>query len=285
MTRALVVLAASVIAPTATCALFPSLDGLTHEGDAEAVDAPTAPDSAADVVDATAPDAGRFCDNVSPKPVYCEDFDEPVAIDPSTLGGYGVSGGGTLTIDTTEWSSAPRSLLATMPAVSSGSAAAAAYPSVGPSPTMVTLAFDANIEAGDTDVGISGLLTGATGLFVEVGPDGIYLQEGNYSSNPMYPTHPKHAVDWSVGWTHIEVTLTRTMSGALSSLAVNGMMLETNYACDPRFTFGAVQPSRRSAHRPPRQRRRVRHPVNQFSVNVFPTVIADPENAGTFAPR
>jgi len=211
--------------------LFPSLDGL---GGADAGDA------AEDGV--TAPDGGRFCASLTPAPAFCEDFDEPDgAPDLSKWLGYSVNGGASLSVDDTFALSSPRSLLAVAPALSSSSAEAAVFPAAGPTPTArAELVFDVDLVPGNSDATLCSLVSpSATTVYLIVGPGGIHVGEGPYDG--AYPYHPTHAVDWSAGWVHVDLTLNRTATGATTSLAVNAAALETNYACDSRFEFGPEQ--------------------------------------------
>jgi hypothetical protein len=224
-----------VIALGSGC-LFPSLDGLTGGA---------APDASMDVAIKDGPpsgDAGRFCDGVSPTPAFCEDFDQPTPPDVTAWTGFTQTGGGKLSVDATYALSSPRSLLTEAPAISSGSGEAAAFPSLGPAPSSsAKLSFDVSLTPGDNSVAVAGFVSNATNVYVVVGPSGIHLGEGAYSAAPMYPSHPTYPVTWAKGWTHIDVTLKRAGSAATTSLSVDGTVLETDFACDSRFTWGALQ--------------------------------------------
>ena len=214
------------------CGLFPSLSDLSGADAGGPIDA--SKDAAADAT------TTRFCDGVSPTPQYCEDFDEVTAPNLFALESLTVDNGASYALDTTDVGSAPRSLLVTVPAVSDGTALHAAYyPTIGNAPHLATLSFDAKVDPGDTNVVSAGfVMNKGTSLLLVVGPGGVMFQEGGYASAPTYPQHPRYPVDWTKGWLHFDMKLSRDASGlALSSLSIDGKVLETDFVCDSRFVF------------------------------------------------
>jgi hypothetical protein len=151
--------------------------------------------------------------------------------------------GGTVTLDTTTALSQPRSLFANAPAATSTQVQAAMYGPLGPAPTTsAKLSLDFDLTPGDTDTAFGGLIANVgTNVYLLVGPSGLCLQEGAYSTAPTYPRHPCHAVDFSKGWTHVDITLKRAGGGSVTtSLAIDGTAVETDYACDARFSLQAL---------------------------------------------
>ena len=129
------------------CALFPSLGGLSDENDAAQLDV-------ADAAKTDGPieggDAGRWCDSLSPAPMFCDDFDDQGPLTRWT--DSFVRAGATIGRDGTDFQSSPNALLALSPPANSPSGAYV-YLDTASTKSKVHIAYDMRIDARDTSVG------------------------------------------------------------------------------------------------------------------------------------
>jgi hypothetical protein len=130
------------------CALFPSLDGLSDGGkqDAAQSDGPT-PDAPVEGGNA---DAGRWCDSLSPAPMFCDDFDDQGPLTRWT--DFFVRAGATIGRDGTDFRSSPNSLLAVSPPANTPSGANV-HLDTSATKSKVHVAYDMRIDARDKSVG------------------------------------------------------------------------------------------------------------------------------------
>lgn len=224
------------------CSLTTSVDGLTggaspeagEAGDAAVVDAPPGDaDSDASPRDASAEaaiDGGRFCATLTPKPSFCDDFDDE---GPFSLWTTPVIGaGGSVVRDRTRAVSAPNSLLTT------SAASASSVPALLrlASPTLVhrvRIAYDVRVEARDPQTayaevsyirfGPGSIRKHAFYIRLFAGPTSFaaeaYLGDGGVSANNFNPINNPTFSDWMrVG---VDYDL-RDASASRVSVTING---------------------------------------------------------------
>jgi hypothetical protein len=224
--------------------------GPTDDGpDAPALDDSAAPDVASDsfVRDAPTPsdtgpaaeagDAGEgglpaFCASLSPRPVFCDDFDEhPLPGVWDTL----TQTGGTVTLDNAASVSPPKSLLAKDSALQPGQpldSALRMHFSLPPPPT--TFVWDFWIQPVAVDTGTTAAIVfasidftdGASNrysvqftLFQNGGPLGVRMEEqsGFADGGSSYTAHPLPDPLPIGKWTDLRLTLTRTAATSASA--------------------------------------------------------------------
>lgn len=129
------------------CALFPTLDGLGGGADAsEAAAGDASPEAAGD----GGSDGGRWCDSLSPAPMFCDDFDDQGPFTRWT--DQNVQNSGALSRDPTAFRSAPNALLS-VAAASTTSSPACVFLQTNATKSQVHVAYDMQIDARDTSVG------------------------------------------------------------------------------------------------------------------------------------
>jgi hypothetical protein len=183
-------------------------------------------DAPADTVDAT---ATTFCASLSPSPLFCEDFDEG-----STMQGwsYAHTVTGSLALDSTEFRSAPASLMAQSGIAGAGTVDVAVYRTFalsGTSSLAATLDLDIRVDRADADGGLAvlaqlGLFDGTGGgqYFVQLVADSHGAAPWNASVNEAFfatgTNNPPviHPVAQAVAigaWTHVTLAVTAPFAG------------------------------------------------------------------------
>ena len=130
------------------CSLFPSLDGLS--GDQKDAAQPDAADAAKADAPVEGGDAGRWCDSLSPAPMFCDDFDDQGPLTRWT-DSY-VRAGATIARDGTAFQSAPNALFAISPPAN-GPSSAYVHLDTSSAKGKVHVAYDMRIDARDTSIG------------------------------------------------------------------------------------------------------------------------------------
>ena len=242
VTKSLAVAAA--LGTSAAC-LFPSLDFGPSDAAADG-----GLDASADVVDsgaaeaeASAPDAGPFCASLSPKPIFCADFDEG-----SVTAGWDDThlDQGTVTLSTTTSVSSPAAALAQTPATQTGYPVAALEKKF-PQPTGdVVVAFDLDLETIDPNAPYTKLL--ALSFDGNNPPFVFYLQIPDPSHVDVALAVPQadggeSYDDFGVAglpqlgkWTHVEIDLFKSTTDATMA---SGQVLFDGSAVIPKFDFGS----------------------------------------------
>jgi len=175
-----------------------------------------------------------FCASLSPKPLFCADFDEGSA----TAGWDSVSGQkGTASLNTSESTSAPASMAIDTVAISSGQVDCAGYklfPTLVNKALTMTLAFDVRFDATDAkkDAVIGSIqLNAANGTLYEVQVDVAMSTSGDLTVDVPELTTPTSGTETYVDhtlskklalgqWHHIVLLETAPASSGSGSLVV-----------------------------------------------------------------
>lgn len=194
-------LAVAGLAVLAGC-LWPSTDGLSTPDGADAGDASV--DGCVDCLDASTPDVAAdalsdasdagdaaalgFCDGLSPKPVFCEDFDSN-AVFSAQFTNVHVTAKGKLGADTAAFTSPPRSLLAQLQQAGTNADFAFLTRVFTGAPTDLDYSLDVRIDAlvaGESSV-LAGLVVGegtpAEHAMAMVASDGDLFFEESYPTD------------------------------------------------------------------------------------------------------
>jgi hypothetical protein len=209
-------------------------DGPVDDGDASG-DVTSEPSGDASGERDAAPPAeggGTFCQKLSPQPYFCTDFDEGAG---SPFGwSYADTVKGTLTLDTSEYTSAPASMLATTPVVMTSNVTVdtAVYKDVPSGPTTFggTLDWDMRVDLVDAPGNVAvlaqiALLDSAGGgqYYLQVvatsngaTPLDVQLNEEFFSQDASTGMPFNHAVSGAIPpqmWTHLKLQMTVPASG------------------------------------------------------------------------
>jgi hypothetical protein len=253
------IIAAAVL--SAPACLFPSLDGLTS-GDASidvANDAPTdaasketSTDAAPDVIATDASDAGDggFCATLSPKPLFCQDFDEgPVATGWDNIN----ANVGTVDVSSAQSVSPPKSLLATFPSATNLYVFDYVAKNFKAPIGNATLEFDLDMDTIDpsqqyTKV-VEFVFSGNTPNYI------LYLQITDSTTLSMVYQQPTSDGGVTFGdyggtqlpplgkWTHVKIDLfksTTDSSTAAADLFIDGNVALTSFPLGSSAAFGDV---------------------------------------------
>lgn len=229
----LIIGAGTLALSTIRCALMPAVDELSG---GERVS-----DAAAEQRDAASPDggdAGRWCDSVSPKPMFCDDFDDQGPL--SRWDGQYTRAGGFVGRDDASARSAPSSLLVVTPPAT-GPGSAIVYRATTTPKSKVRVAYDVKIDARDSKSGYAesdyirfdGPLRFSVYLRLNLDP-----KVTNVITSEAYPDGGVQAHDVSLGvgsrfdaWTRVVVTVDlasnpRTLTATLDGVPVASQVLE-----------------------------------------------------------
>jgi hypothetical protein len=138
-----------------------------------------------------AADAGpTFCDLATPPPAFCDDFDHPVLVkywdNSNRTPDIGASGGGTITVDSSDFRSAPQAAALAIPTLVDGTAAASGVlqKSLHMTPADLTIQLDVRISteyfpAKAGTVPLVSISYGNEFIFVFRRASGTWLSVGN----------------------------------------------------------------------------------------------------------
>jgi hypothetical protein len=199
---------------TGSCSLLVTADGLTGGTVAEARDS-SSPDTArgeSSAPDVASPDAAPsgFCASLSPRPVFCADFDDDGGL-PDEFDQVFNAGPGDAALDDTEWSSPPRSLVVSAP--SRGSVSVAKTIDVWIYHEAL-LAFDIKIDA--QGYAAFAEIKTSSGLLVHIDTNNILFVNGLHTGGTgSFP------VGESAPWTRVLIDVVVASGSTVGSVTVS----------------------------------------------------------------
>ena len=220
------------------CGLFPSLDGLSS-GEPDASPAPDA--TTADAPGADAADCGRWCDSLSPKPMFCDDFDDQGPLTRWT--DQFVREDASVGRDPSAFTSSPNALLALSPAAQNPSSALV-YLETADTKSRVHVAYDMRIDARDPSVGYAEI--NYIHFDMSSVPFAIYLRVFDSTSSTSTITSEAYLADGGIPahdvplsgsprfdqWTQMEIDIdlasTHTLSVTIDGQPAGSTALESN---------------------------------------------------------
>ncbi len=210
------------------CGLFPSLDGLSS-GEPDA--SPTSDAATADAPGADAADGGRWCDSLSPKPMFCDDFDDQGPLTRWT--DQFVREDASVGRDPSAFTSSPNALLALSPAAQNPSSAVV-YLETADTKSKVHVAYDMRIDARDPSVGYAEI--NYIRFDLSTVPFAIYLRVYDGTSSTSTLTSEAYLADGGIpahdvplsgsprfdAWTRVAVDLDLASTPHTLSITVDG---------------------------------------------------------------
>lgn len=205
----------AMVLGSAGCSLFAPTSELRAPADAAPTDV-LAPDGAALV------DGGSPCLGLQPAPFLCADFDDGTPLD--AIFGIDTSNGATVTVDSLESRSSPRSLLFTLAVVPSMNQRCSLYKALPAKVSKVTIDVDVRIVqrgVGDTH-DILAVRSGSDEVSLEVGTNGRLTFDEDSADAGLLEGKQALAHVFGSQWTHVRWEMVVAGAEATSTITIDG---------------------------------------------------------------